>query len=171
MTNKPHPSKEEILRIFRYDETSPTKLTRIVKTGVNTVVGEPAGYQAKATGRFIVSVNKVQYLLHRVVWIMHYGDIPDGMTIDHINNNPSDNRISNLRLASYTQNNWNTKKRANNKAGFKGVAYDKSRGNFIATIRDGQRKIKLGVFGTAKEAYSAYVAAAKTIHGEFANVG
>ena len=102
---------------------------------------------------------------------MHYGDIPNGMTIDHINNDTSDNRISNLRLASYTQNNWNTKKRAHNIAGFKGVAFDKSRGNFIATIRDGQRKINLGRFGTAEEAHMAYVAAAKTIHGEFSNVG
>ena len=42
--------------------------------------------------------------VHRVVWEEHHGKIPDGMQIDHINNNPIDNRIENLQLVTKKQN-------------------------------------------------------------------
>lgn len=48
--------------------------------------------------------------LHRQVWIYHNGDIPDGMTIDHIDRDKDNNQIENLRLATYAENNKNVSK-------------------------------------------------------------
>lgn len=49
-------------------------------------------------GYIKVTVNGVQLYAHRIVREMHNGAIPDGMEIDHINHDRSDNRIENLRL-------------------------------------------------------------------------
>jgi len=44
-----------------------------------------------------------KFLAHRLAWLMHYGKFPD-FTIDHINHNPGDNRISNLRDVPLVEN-------------------------------------------------------------------
>jgi hypothetical protein len=59
---------------------------------------------------------------HRIIWETFNGEIPKGMTIDHINNIPYDNRIENLQLLSRTDN---TKKSVRRKSLFKGVLNDK----------------------------------------------
>jgi hypothetical protein len=41
---------------------------------------------------------------HRLVWMRHHGDIPDGMHIHHINHNKLDNHIENLRLVTHKEN-------------------------------------------------------------------
>ena len=51
-----------------------------------------------------------QYQLHRLIYTMHYGDIPEGMLIDHINRNRLDNRIENLRCVTPKGNQQNRSK-------------------------------------------------------------
>lgn len=59
---------------------------------------------------------------HRIIWELHYGKIPDGYCIDHINGDGLDNRIENLRLATKSQNGQNRKNNKNKKDGLpKGV--------------------------------------------------
>ena len=76
--------------------------------------------------------------------------------------------IANLRLATSAQNSWNTRKHADNKAGFKGVSPEGRR--FVAAIMVKGVKHRLGSFDTADAAHRAYCAAAERLHGEFARV-
>jgi hypothetical protein len=77
--------------------------------------------------------------------------------VDHIDGNKNNNRISNLRLVTNTQNNQNkSKARSDSKSGIKGVHVDQ-RGRFVTTFR----KQRVGTFQTAREAKEAYNRAAE----------
>lgn len=51
-----------------------------------------------------IKINGSQFQVHRLIWIMHNGFIPEGMVLDHINRNHLDNRIENLRCVTERQN-------------------------------------------------------------------
>jgi hypothetical protein len=106
------------------------------------------------------------YYNHRVVWAMTYGSWPDKQ-IDHINGVGSDNRISNLRLASDMQNNHNRGINKNNKTGFRGVSFDSKRGAYQAQITVAGKHKYLGHFKDPKSASDAYEVEAKKLHGDF----
>jgi hypothetical protein len=66
-------------------------------------MGDIAGYELPS-GYRTVWINSKQYYEHRIIWIMHHGDIPVGLEIDHINLTRNDNRIENLRVVSRSEN-------------------------------------------------------------------
>lgn len=104
--------------------------------------------------------------MHRVVLGLKIEDKRKG---DHANRNTLDNRSSNLRIATTEQNNRNSRKRKDNKSGYKGVSLLPS-GNWRATIAVSGKRKHLGVFSDPKEAHLAYCKAAHTHHGEFARI-
>lgn len=85
--------------------------------------------------------------------------------IDHINGNPSDNRILNLREATRSENAANRGKHKNNKSGFKGVT--KHRNKWTACVRIRNKRYRLGSFETPELAYAAYLKKAHEVHKEF----
>ena len=105
------------------------------------------------------------YLAHRIIWLMHSGKWPTH-DIDHIDRNPRNNRIENLRHVTRSQNKMNMGAKADNKIGIKGV--NRKRGRWVAQIQKDGKKTHLGYFGTPEEAGAAYKAAAKIIHGVYA---
>ena len=111
-------------------------------------------------GYIIVTVSKVQYLAHRIAWLLYHGTWPTKF-IDHINGNRSDNRIENLREADSSINAQNVRV-ARCRSGLLGVRIRK--GRYEANISVGQRSIYLGRFDTAEEAHSAYVNKKREIH-------
>jgi hypothetical protein len=86
--------------------------------------------------------------------------------VDHINGDGLDNRRSNLRMASIGQNASSKKRRRDNTSGFKGVSRNGSR--WRAVVNTGGKRTHLGYFDSPEDAYAAYCAAAKELHGEFA---
>jgi hypothetical protein len=93
--------------------------------------------------------------------------------VDHCNGLKTDNRRSNLRKCSHTENSRNKPMRAN-KVGLKGVrAYKSRRGvtqKFQAQICVDKKTIHLGYFLTPEQAHAAYCEAARKYHGDFANL-
>ncbi len=65
--------------------------------------GDVAG-GTRPDGCRYIGIDGRRYYAHRVAWLLVYGPIPGGMEIDHIDHNPSNNRISNLRLVTKSAN-------------------------------------------------------------------
>jgi len=92
---------------------------------------------------------------HRVVWAIHYGVWPHGQ-IDHINGDPSDNRIINLRDVSAGENARNKRVRSDSSSGVAGVERTPSKKNpWRAFISIKGRRAHLGVFSSLAEAKMA----------------
>jgi len=99
---------------------------------------------------------------HQLVFLLHNGYIPK--LIDHIDQDRSNNSISNLRDTSYHTNRVNCKRNSNNTSGFKGVSFNKQYNKYETAINyNGKRKF-LGRFDTAKEANTVYQNAAYSLH-------
>lgn len=122
--------------------------------------GSIAGY-FDIHGYVCVKLHKKQYRAHRLAWFFHYGEMPVD-DIDHIDGNKSNNKITNLRLATEQLNQWNHKKpRVTNNTGYRGVV--KYRGKYAASIKTNYKSKWLGVFDTPELANQAYLEA-KQIH-------
>lgn len=98
-----------------------------------------------------VSYKKVSYagfrpLLHRLIWVWHNGQIPEGLWVDHINQDKLDNRIENLRLVTWAGNQRNV--RVKNKTGLPKHVYETKSGRYSVIIR-------IGTFTTIQEAEEA----------------
>lgn len=107
--------------------------------------------------------NKEHVFMHRFIMMA-----PEGLEVDHINGNRLDNRECNLRIVTPSKNQYNRRMQRNNKTGYKGVSFDRSRGKFMASISANGKQINLGRFKTAEEAARAYNQAALELHGEYA---
>lgn len=97
--------------------------------------------------------DKVRRLLaHRMAWVLHNGPIGEGLEIDHIDRNPFNNVLSNLRICTHEQNCQNRSISSKNTSGFMGVHFDRFSKKFHATGRkDGKSKV-LGKANTPEEA-------------------
>jgi hypothetical protein len=108
------------------------------------------------------------YQAHHLAWALHYGEfVPVDMELDHINHNPSDNRIENLRIATSSQNKRNRRAFKGKSSKYKGVSLNKPSGKWSAYIRINGVMKNLGSFKTEEDAYAAYCAVAKELHGDF----
>lgn len=111
-------------------------------------------------------VDCVRVRAHRVAWCLHYGFEPPDF-IDHINGDKKDNRISNLRLATKSQNEINKPKKAGTSSKYKGVTWHKARGKWLAHLNVNGKYKYLGYYSIEIDAKYAYDKAAEEFHGEY----
>lgn len=113
------------------------------------------------------NVEKRAYI-HRLMAIAFIpNDNPLNTCIDHIDGNPSNNCLKNLRWCTQQQNVFNTKIPTTNTSGYKGVIWDKSRNKWCASIEFNGKRINLGRFETIEEARDVRQAKARELFGEF----
>ena len=140
------------------------------KQTIKRVLDKPAGTK-HSSGYLILStgVNGKVYSLrmHRVVWLLAYGEWPIGF-VDHINNDRTDNRLSNLRLANSNQNSRNCVMHVTNKSGYRGVSWSEYHNKWVARIGLGDQGHKfLGYFKCKTAAAVAYDQASLKYHGDY----
>lgn len=125
-------------------------------------VGDVAGW-ADTKGYIRIEINHKPYAAHRLAWLYVYGRFPSEQ-IDHINGNPSDNRIANLRAASNSENQQNVGPKRNNKSGVVGVHWYTPRGVWRAAIKINGKYKSLGYFRSVAEAATARQLAEQELH-------
>lgn len=157
---KPLPAREKLRALFTYSFIEGTLYTR-------GPTPRRAGSRRGVKGYIRVCVDYRAYPRHRLVWAYFYGD-PGPFIVDHINNDRSDDRIENLRLATESDNRRNSRMYCTNTSGFKGVTREKRTNRWKAYIYQHNRRIHLGMYTTKEEAAAAYAQAALRLHGEFA---
>ena len=119
----------------------------------NRKIGDEAG--TLYNGYIRICINYKRYPAHHLVWLYIYGVFPIKQ-LDHINHNPSDNRIENLREASQKTNSQNASKSKKNTSGFKGVSWDKEKNKWRARIRINNKNVHLGYFVCLLDAARVY---------------
>ena len=128
-----------IRTLFEYKDG---ELYWLISRSNRVKVGDKAGCSSK--GYKVMNLDRKIVGLHVLVWIYHYGVPNTG--IDHINKNPSDNRIENLRLADKSQNGCNRPKQKNNKSGFKNVSWYKTKQKWKVALQHKNKSIHIGYF-------------------------
>jgi len=130
-------------------------------------IGQPLGSISHGYMAVSMTINKKRnnYLLHRIAWLMTYGYWPT--YLDHINEVKSDNRISNLRECTQSQNNANRGPLTNNSTGLRGV-YKSWCNGFISKICYNGENHHIGMFKDKFKAARAYDKKMVELYGEFA---
>lgn len=131
-----------------------------VNSGRYAKAGGIAGH-VRHDGRYIhICVDYKTYLGHRLAWFYTFGIWPS-QTIDHINGNGLDNRLSNLREATLSQNMWNRKRHKNNTSGIPGVTRHRDRWKVKVN------GMYFGLYDSKEEAAKARGIVADNLHGNF----
>jgi len=116
-----------------------------------------------------VAINGVRYMSHRIVFKMLVSDVGTLQEIDHINGIHFDNRPSNLRLATRSNNQYNVSIRADNTSGIKGV-WPHSSGGFEACVQHEKNRFSK-LFRSKVEAEKWCIKTRNKLHKEFSNNG
>jgi hypothetical protein len=158
MKAKPLPPIVELRRMFavRSDGT----LIRKLKTSGPKRPGDVVG-SLKPSGYVVVNICGCFYPAHRIVWAICNGFDPVGFDVDHIDRNKTNNRPSNLRLATRSQNCANKPAK-----GFRLT----SRGEFQVRVGKDGAHIYVGTFASQDAARAAYAAVKQNHFGEFSHV-
>jgi hypothetical protein len=129
----------------------------------NRKMNKPVG-TLNSSKRLTIHIYGKSYLVHRLIYLYHHGYLPE--FVDHVDNNPLNNIIENLRPASRSENNRNCTVRKDSATGVKGVYPRKNK--FVAHIRVDGKLTYLGIYSTIQEAKKIVEEARIKHHGKFA---
>ena len=153
-------TQDRLKEILDYDPE--TGVFSWKKTSNQIKSGSMAG-SASSGGYIRFTVDGVRYSAHRLAWLYVYGEFPE-TDIDHVNRIRSDNRISNLRIASRVENCQNSSKRKSNSSGVVGVCWNIGHEKWQARIMHKGKSIHLGYYKTIEDAARARAEAKRKHH-------
>lgn len=161
-------TQARLKHLLHYDPESGMWTWLVDRPGRGAKVGDRPTHK-EGSGYIQFSVDGRNYHSKRLAWLYMTGDWPPE-EVDHIDLDRANDRWSNFRLASHSQNMANRAVFSNNHLGVKGVRRDANMKSkpFRARIYVDGRSKHLGYFETAELANAAYLAAADKQHGEFA---
>jgi len=151
---------EEVKEFFVYDGEF---LRWAKKPSKKICVGDLAGSLSK--GRLVISFRKQRCATARLIWFYVNGKWPENL-VDHIDGNPMNDRIENLRDITNQMNIHNVHRanKNNRSTGIIGVSKYARTGKFLAQIRANKVHYHLGFFDTVEEASNAYLNAKRKLH-------
>lgn len=162
-------TQDLLKELFEYRDG---ELYRKISTANRVKKGDLAG-TLRVDGYRYTRVRNKLYLAHRLIFLYHNGFLPE--FLDHIDVNPLNNNINNLREATHSQNHMNKRKDKSyngnpTSSRFKGVTWDKGREKWMAQITINGINKNIGRFTSESDAAKAYDAAAIEMFGEFAKL-
>jgi len=159
-------TQEELKNLLFYDCSTGVFIWKVqrgpVKPGMVAGSDDKLGYR-------IIRIKRKAYKAHRLAWLYVYGSFPT-KGLDHINRNPSDNRINNLREATIQENSLNISLPRHNKSGYFGVSWHKTRKKWHASVCVHAKNKTIGYYPTALEAAKAREAYISSVEGAYGNL-
>lgn len=147
---KKYPNQKQLQEMFYYENGE--LFWKIRKQKVNR--NKPAGYK-HSSGYGFITIKDSMYKTHRLIYIFHNGKVPKSKEIDHIDRNPKNNKIENLRVISHQMNLLNTNSQ--------GHYFNKKRKKWFAVITINKKCRFLGYFQTKNEAKQIYLSEKRKI--------
>lgn len=159
-------TQEKLKEIFEYKDGG---LYWKIKPAARVNIGDRFGAFNKRDGYRTGAVFKKAYREHRLIFLYHHGYIPE--VLDHINGKRDDNRIENLREATYSQNGQNRVKQKNNTSGHRGVSFHRPMDKWRVQLNINGKNIHFGYYEDLELACLVSDEARSLYHGEFARYG
>ena len=157
----------ELRRLLKYDPVTGIFVWRVSRGRAR--IGQAAGTK-KADGYTVIRIKGRPYRAARLAWLYMTGGWPHAL-VDHEDTNRGNDAWRNLRSATSSTNQANSRKRPSRTSSFKGVYFHKGQRKWIAKIKADRRIQHLGCFDAAEEAHSVYADAARREFGEYARLG
>ena len=155
-------TQDQVKHLFEYRDG---ELYWRVSLSYRLKIGAKAG-TISSNGYLRTKIKGKLYLNHRIIFLMFYGYLPE--KVDHIDNNPLNNRINNLRSASSSQNQHNAKIRADNTSGIKGVCWIKRDKKWRVQLQVNGKKMAFGHYNDIELAELVAQEVRLKLHEEFA---
>jgi HNH endonuclease len=157
-------TQEYLKEILNCDPETGIIIWKINKRGRGAKIGKLAGH-INDSGYSVIMINRKYYRAHHLIWLYVHGVLPE-KELDHINRIRNDNRISNLREATRSQNARNSIGHKDSHSGIKGVR--KIVDKWHVRVMINRKAVFVGSFSTKEEAINAHSQALLEIHKEFA---
>lgn len=155
-------TKEKVLEFFEYKDGNLYWKKQLNNRGK---IGQIAGSK-NTRGCRIIGIGGKHYLMHRLIFLMHHGYLPK--KIDHIDCNPNNSKIENLREANHAENSYNAKLRKDNTTGCKGVIWNKFAKKWMVVVKANKKVAYSGYFDNLEFADLVAQEARNKYHKHFA---